>query len=201
MRRRWLVVGAVALPPVVLAGVGLSHPTHLTAESAAWWTTMHLVLLPLFPLLGVVIWVLLRHDRTAVGWGGRVAAVVYAAFYGGLDAVSGIAAGTVVQSGADPKSELVTSLFAAGRPLGIIGAYAFFVAVVLVLASVVRSGTWRGGTRSWVFLVAAGTALVSAYLFTAGHIYWPKGVVAMLGLAASLAVIELLRTSRPSTGR
>jgi len=190
------MVAMVALPPVVLAGVGLSHPALLTAGSAPWWTTMHLVLLPLFPLLGVVVWVLLRHDQTAVGWGGRVAAILYTAFYGGLDAVSGIAAGTVVQSGADPKSELVTSLFAAGRPLGIIGAYAFFVAVILVLAS-----AWRSGTRGWVFYAAAGVALVSAYLFTAGHIYWPKGVVAMLGLAASFATIELLRSARPTPDR
>jgi len=185
------MVAAVALPPMVLAGIGLSHPTLLSAGTAPWWMTMHLVLLPLFPLLGVAIWVLLRHDRTAVGWGGRVAAVVYTAFYGGLDAVSGIAAGTVVRAGADPTSELVTSLFATGRPLGYIGAFAFFVAVVLVLAS-----AWRAGSRGWVFLAAAGVALVSAYLFTAGHIYWPKGVVAMLGLAASFAVIEAIRAER-----
>ena len=190
------MVGAVAVSPLVLAGVGLSHPTLLTTGSAAWWTTMHLVLLPLFPLLGVAVWILLRHDRTAVGWGGRVAAVVYTAFYGGLDAVSGIAAGTVVQTGADPKSELVASLFSAGRPLGQIGAYAFFVAVILVLAS-----AWRSGSRGWLFYAAAGVALVSAYLFTAGHIYWPKGVVAMLGLAAAFAVIEFVRRERPAPGR
>ena len=190
------MVGAVAVSPLVLAGVGLSHPTLLTTGSAAWWTTMHLVLLPLFPLLGVAVWILLRHDRTAVGWGGRVAAVVYTAFYGGLDAVSGIAAGTVVQTGADPKSELVASLFSAGRPLGQIGAYAFFVAVILVLAS-----AWRSGSRGWLFYAAAGVALVSAYLFTAGHIYWPKGVVAMLGLAVSLAAIEFLSSGRPARAR
>jgi hypothetical protein len=152
---------------------------------------MHLVLLPLFPLLAVVVWVLLRHDRTAVGWGGRVAAIIYATFYGGLDAVSGIAAGTVVQAGADTKSELVTSLFAAGRPLGLIGAFAFFAAVVLVLAS-----AWRSGSRGWLFYVAAAVALVSAYLFTTSHIYWPKGVIAMAGLAASLAIVEALRSAK-----
>lgn len=154
---------------------------------------MHLVLLPLFPLLGVSVWVMLRHDRTAVGWGGRVAAVVYAVFYGGLDAVSGIAAGTVVQAGADTQSQLVTSLFAAGRPLGLIGAYVFFAAVVLVLASARRQGS-----RGWLFFGAAVVALVSAYLFTIGHIYWPKGVIAMAGLAASLAVVEALRPAKPA---
>ena len=185
------MVAAVAAAPLVLAGIGLSHPRSLTPDSAPWWTTMHLVLLPLFPLLGVAIWVLLRHDKTAVGWGGRVAAITYAAFYGGLDAVSGIAAGTVVQAGADPKSELVTSLFAAGRPLGMIGAYALFVAVVLVLAS-----AWRSGVRGWLFFAAAGLALLSVYLFTVGHVYWPRGVVAMLGLAAAFAVLELLRREK-----
>ena len=190
------MVAAVALPPMVLAGIGLSHPTLLSAGTAPWWMTMHLVLLPIFPLLGVAVWILLRHDRTAVGWGGRVAAVVYTAFYGGLDAVSGIAAGTVVRAGADPKSELVTSLFAAGRPLGYIGSFALFVAAILVLAS-----AWRAGSRGWMFLAAAGVALVSAYLFTVGHIYWPRGVAAMLGLAVSLAIVEWLRPERAEPDR
>ena len=191
MRRRWLMVGAVAVPPVVLAAIGLTHPTLLTAESAPWWTTMHLVLLPLFPLLAVVVWVLLRDDKTAVGWGGRVAAATYVIFYTALDAISGIAAGTVTQAGADTKSELVTSLFAAGRPLGYIGSLAFFVAVILVFAS-----AWRGGTRGWVFLAAGAVSLVSAYLFASSHIYFAKGVLAMLGLAASFAVVEALRPGR-----
>jgi hypothetical protein len=196
MRRRWLMVGAVALPALILAGIGLSHPSRLTADTAPWWATMHLVLIPLFPLLGVAIWIMLRHDRTAVGWGGRVAAIIYTAFYGGLDTVSGLAAGTVVRSGSDPASDAVTSIFAAGRPLGIIGAYAFFVAVILVLAS-----AWRSGSRGWLFYVAAGVALVSAYLFTVGHIYWPKGVVAMLGFALSFAVVEIVRQRRQAASR
>jgi hypothetical protein len=191
MRRRWLMVAAVALPPMVLAAVGLSHPARLTLDSAPWWATMHIVLVPLFPLLGVAVWVLLRHDSTVVGWGGRVAAIAYTAFYGGLDAVSGIATGTVVASGSDPGSQAVADLFAAGRPLGTIGAYAFFVAVILVLAS-----AWRGGSRGWVFTAAAVLALLSAYLFTVGHIYWPKGVAAMLGLAVSFAAIEWVNARR-----
>ena len=193
MRRQWLVIAAVALPPVVLGGIGVSHPTLLTAQSAPWWTTMHLVLLPIFPLLAVAVWVLLRHDRTAVGWGGRVAALIFVPFYTALDAISGIAAGTVTQAGADTKSELVTSLFAAGRPLGYIGSYAFFVAVILVLAS-----AWRGGSRGWLFFVAAGVALLSAHLFTTSHIYFPKGVIAMLGFATSFATLEAIRRSRPA---
>lgn len=191
MSRRWLGSAAVAVPGLALAGIGLTHPALLTAESAPWWTTMHLVLLPLFPLLGVAIWFLLRHDRTAVGWGGRVAAIVYVVFYGALDAVSGIAAGTVTQAGADTKSELVTGLFAAGRPLGLIGGYVFFVAVILALAS-----AWRRGARGWFFSATSVVLLLAGYLFTTSHIYWPKGVVAMLGFAAGFAVLEWISAGR-----
>lgn len=188
MKKQWGAIAAVAVGPVALAAVGLTHPARLTAESAPWWTTMHVILVPIFPLLAVAVWVLLRNDRTAVGWGGRIAAVIYAAFYGGLDAVSGIATGTVTQAGADTSSEFVRDLFAAGRPLGLIGGYAFFVAVILVLASL-----WLRGTRGWLFYAAAVVALVSAYLFTTSHIYWPKGVATMLGFAISLTALELIR--------
>jgi hypothetical protein len=191
MRKPWLPIVAVVLPPLALAALGLSHPSVLTAESAAWWTTLHLILLPLFPALGVCIWVLLREDKTAVGWGGRVAAVVYVAFYGGLDCISGIAAGTVVQAGADPASDEVHALFAAGRPLALIGAYAFFVAVILVLGS-----AWRRGTRGVAFAVLAVVLLASAYLFTTSHIYWPKGVATMIGFALGLGGVELLNRRR-----
>lgn len=196
MRRRWVAVAAVAVPGIALAGVGFSHPTLLTPGSAYWWATMHIVLLPLFPLLAVAVWLLLRDDRTAVGWGGRVAALLFVPFYTALDAISGIAAGTAVKAGADPTAEVVASLFAAGRPLGYVGSYAFFVAVILVLAS-----AWRSGSRGWLFFVAGAVALVSAYLFTTSHIYFPKGVLAMLGFAVSFAALEAIRMRRPAPGR
>jgi hypothetical protein len=196
MRRQWLVVAAVGVPPLVLAGLGLVHPPLLTVETAAWFTALHYLLMPLFALLGVVVWVLLRNDRSAVGWAGRVAAVAYVVFYTGLDSVSGIGAGTAVLAGADPKSEVVVSMFEAGRPLGVAGAYALFVAIILVLAS-----QWRAGQRGWLFYGVSVVALVSGYLFTSGHIYWPKGVVAMLGLALSLSVVAALAELRARRAR
>lgn len=191
MRTTWLPIAAVALPPLVLAGFGLSHPSVLTAESAGWWMTLHVILLPIFPLLGVAIWVLLRADKTGLGWGGRIAAVVYVVFYGGLDCISGIAAGAVVASGVEPDSDAIRALFAAGRPLAIVGAYAFFVAVILVLGS-----AWRGGTRGVAFVVLAILLLASSYLFTTSHIYWPKGVATMLGFAIGFGGVELLNRRR-----
>lgn len=186
MTKRWIAIAAVTMPGLVLAGFGLTHPTQLTDESAEWWTTLHIVLVPLFPLLGVAVWVLLRRDHTAIGWAGRVAAIIYAVFYGALDAISGIAAGTVTHAGGATHG--VNELFGTGGTFGRIGALAFVVAVVCVLGS-----SWRSGLRAIPFWLAAAVALGSAGVFTLRHIYAPLGVAAMLGLALSFAAIELLQ--------
>ena len=190
MTRRWLAIAAVTVPGLVLAGVGLTHPPRLTTDTAQWWTTMHVVLVPLFPLLAVAVWVLLRHDQSPLGWAGRIAAVVYAVFYGTLDAVSGIAAGTVMLATGGLGDEVV-ALFGTGGGFGRIGALAFFAAVICVLGS-----TWRAGARSPVFWAAAAVLMASGFLFTLRHIYAPWGVVAMLGLAVGFATIEIVRGRR-----
>lgn len=188
MTSRQAPIFVVVAPPLVLAGVGLTHPALLTADSAQWWTTMHLALLVLFPLIGVAIWVLLRSDKTWLGWAGRVVAAAFAILYDGLDAVAGVATGTIVLAGADPKSELVASLFAASRPLGWAGLIALAIATVVVLVSAYRAG------NSVALLICAAVALgAGLYLFAAGHIYWPRGVLAMVGLAIGLSVVELSR--------
>ena len=184
--KRWLLLAAVALPPLVLSAIGLSHPKLLTVESAGWWTTMHVILVPLFPLLAVAIWILLRADRSALGWGGRVAALAYVAFYGALDAISGIAAGTVVLD--TGSTDDTGSLFAIGHRLGVIGGYAFLVALILVLGS-----AWRAGSRGVPFYVAAVVLLVSGYLFLSSHIYWPKGGLTMIGFAVGFFLLEFTR--------
>ena len=64
-RMGWAAVAAVTAPPLVLAGLGLTHPDDLTGVSAGWWTSLHIILVPLFPLLGVSHWILL-HGRPGV---------------------------------------------------------------------------------------------------------------------------------------
>ena len=185
--KRWLPLTAVTLPPLLLSAIGLSHPKLLTVESAGWWTTMHVILVPLFPLLAIAIWILLRTDRTALGWGGRIAALAYVAFYGALDAISGIAAGTLVLD--TGSTDDTGALFAIGHRLGIIGGYAFLVALILALGS-----AWRAGSRGMLFSLAAVVVLVSGYLFLSSHIYWPKGGLTMIGLAIGFFLIEFTRT-------
>lgn len=180
-------IAAVTLPGLILAGIGLSHPVALNADTASWWATMHMILVPVFPLLALAIWVLLRRDPSPLGWAGRITAVVYIAFYGTLDAVSGISAGTVVVATGE-VDDSVLALFDVGRVFGRIGALAFFVAVVAVLGS-----SWRAGVRGPLFWIAGVVLLGSSYFFTTSHIYAPLGVAAMLGFAAGFATIEVLR--------
>lgn len=89
---RWAQVLVTAGPAVGLAGLGLTHPQELTATSASWWTTLHVVLLPTFPLLAVSLWLLLRRVPGPVAWVARIATYGYATFYNVTDVVVGIAA-------------------------------------------------------------------------------------------------------------
>jgi hypothetical protein len=78
------------------------------------------VLIPIFPLLAVAYWLLLRGRTGVLAWIGRVAAVCYIGFYGALDALAGIGTGTVMlrsgAHGADERPE-IGWLFDAGNTM------------------------------------------------------------------------------------
>src|SRR5262245_21241559 len=141
LRSRWLDALLVALPGLVLAGFGVVHPGGLNVATAHWWATLHIILLPAFALLAAAQWHLLAPAPPLVRWTGRLAAFSFAAFYTGLDAVAGIAAGTVldVEHGRPPA---VGRLFVVGDMLGDIGAWSFLVASVLIVAGMVPRTGW-----------------------------------------------------------
>jgi hypothetical protein len=101
------------------------------------WSGLHILLLPVFPLLTVgllvPLWGRPRRDlagaATVVAW---VGCFVFAAYYTGLDAVAGIAAGTAADHGA---TGAVHPLFATGDALGYAGAYALAVAALATCAA------------------------------------------------------------------
>lgn len=181
---------ALVIPaPLALAAAGLVHPHLLTAATADRWATLHIVLLPVFPLLAVgfvvPLWGRPRRDAagvaTVVVW---VCAFVYAAFYTGLDTVAGVAAGTVAGNAGDGADvgPSVQALFDTGDALGYVGAYAFCAAALAAsVALFVRYGV-RTVPGSLVLLVAS-------YSFVDSHIFWPRGVFTMLAFAAGFALI------------
>lgn len=174
----------VALPGLVLAGFGLTHPLFLTPETAPAWWQLHVPLIPLFPLLAVVLWVLLRGERGVLAWGARIAAYGYATFYTGLDVLAGIGAGLVTDvQGGGPA---VPALFTLGDQLGAIGVWCFLVGSALTGVVLIR----RDGVRAvpgTVVPVAAG------YPFLLFHIFSPNGVLAQLGIAVGAALLAAAR--------
>jgi hypothetical protein len=186
-RSRWQQAFLLALPGLVLAGFGASHPAPLDAASAQWWTTLHILLLPAFPLLAAAQWFLLAPAPPAVRWTGRIAAFGFATFYSGLDAVAGIAAGTVVHAQND-VTPVTGAVFAVGDTLGYVGAGCFLAANVLITAGIAMHAG-RRTVPGAVLLLAASISFIDS------HIFWPRGVFTMVAVAAGM---YLLRVVSPS---
>lgn len=177
----WPVLG-IALPPLLMALLGLMHPADLTASNAHHWTTLHLLLIPLFPLIGVNVWWLLSGVQTPLAYAARLGAFVYGVYYPAVDLLAGIGTGRLLSLGLDRHDQAVTTLFRQGNALGDIGNVGLLLACVLLLISL-----WPLAGRT--LLPGAVCLLVGAWLFTQHHIYRPWGVVAMLLLAVGFAAL------------
>jgi hypothetical protein len=194
LRTRWLRALLIAAPALVLAGFGVVHPAPLDAANAHWWATLHVLLLPVFPLLAAAQWFLLSPAHPVIRWAGRLAAFGFAVFYGGLDAVAGIGAGTVTaaQNGVTPVTGAV---FAIGDTLGYIGAGCFLAANIAVTAGIAPHARWRAIPGA-VLLLAASVSFVDS------HIFWPRGVFTMIAVAVGmfLLAVESDADPRPAPG-
>lgn len=169
----------LAFPGLALAGLGFSHPDRLDAHSAEWWTTLHLILIALFPLLGVALWAVVRGIEGWAAWAARIAAFGYMVLYGALDVLAGVATGTLVKDGTSPGAPEVASLFAIGNDLADAGTWLFLVACAICTYLTYQRGG-RAALPGGVILVAA------AVFFMDSHIYWPTGVLSCVGLAVGL---------------
>ncbi|KUL28834.1 hypothetical protein [Actinoplanes awajinensis] len=182
----WTLV-LVLLGPLLLALAGLVHPGGLSAATAHRWVWLHIALLPVFPLLGLGFLVLLREQPRAglprvtrvLAW---IGVAVYAVGYTGLDAVAGIAAGTVAGQDGDPAElrRLVLALYRTANGLGTVGVSAFLVAT-LAAAITLSSGYGLRVLPGTLVLLAAG------WSFLDSHIFSPRGVLTMLAMAAGFA--------------
>jgi hypothetical protein len=185
-------IAIVVAAPLALAVAGLFHPDLLTAATADRWATLHIVLLPVFPVLalGLVVPLWGRPGRDAAGIAAVTAwvlAFVYATFYTGLDTVAGVAAGTVARNATDQSTvgASVQALFDTGDRLGYVGAYAFGAATLAAAVALFL----RHGPRT---LPGSVVLLAASYSFLDSHIFWPRGVLTMLAFAAGFTLIVFL---------
>lgn len=172
----------VALPGLILAGIGLTHPHHLDASTAQWWRDIHIILALIFPLLGAAQWVLLEDAPKFVRWLGRLVAFGYVVFYGALDALAGIGGGAMTMA-TNGRTDASLPVFRIGNQLGHIGAWCFFAASVVIAVCALLKGRLKA-------IPGAVLLGVGSFLFLSSHIYWPKGVIACLCIAAGMAAIS-----------
>jgi hypothetical protein len=166
----------------VLAIVGLTHPIHLTADTAGYWRDLHIGILVVFPLLGFAPWLVVRGHSLVLSIAAGVLGFLYAAFYSALDILAGIGAGGLEHAG---MHEATPVAFRLGDALGLVGSIAFVAACLVAGACAIRLRGARGVPGA--LLVAVGSGL-----FLVEHIFVPFGVLGQLMLAAGFALLVLV---------
>lgn len=171
---------AAVLPPIVIGVAGLTHPDRLTLESSDFWRDLHIVFLPLLPLLALGPWIVAAAVDRRLGHLAAALGYVYACFYTALDLLAGVGAGALKSDGADG----VRVLFGLAADLGQIGSLAFIVATSVAAGCALAVARVRAAPGC--LLVLAG-----AYGYMEEHVYWPGGVLSMLALAVGWGLLVL----------
>ncbi len=182
--RRAALVAAVAVPLLLALTIGLTHPVSLTASTAIWWRNLHIILLPVFPLIGAGPWIASRRSAQPWRWIAGVGGFLFAVYYTGLDALAGIAAGSVQLAG---HPEAKSSLYAIAGVFGPIGAIGLAVAWAAATIGVMRSY----GVRA----VPGALAVVGALLVWKSHVYFPVGTLGLALLLAGGIVLAVLSSA------
>lgn len=189
----------LAAPGVLLGLTGATHPNRLSPETADHWFWMHIAGVLVFPLVGVALAWLVRGRRDLMAIGIVVAAYVYATFYTALDVISGIGNGYVTAELGDdavPRPRAISLAFRIGTQLGDIGAWALFVAAVLITVDVVR----RYGATPHT-LGPCALLLIGSYILRPEHIFWPWGSLSCIAIGGATGWLGLLRLPEHETSR
>lgn len=181
------------LPAVVAALLGLAHPVLLTVETAERWSLAHLLLLPVFPLVGLALVWLLRGDRSPLAWTARVLAYGWAVLYGALDAIAGLGAPNQVTRTAERGEPFppIGDLYEVGDRLGALGARGLLLAGALTAIALAR----RHGLLA---LLGGALVVVGAEVVRLHHVFPGRGVAGMLAVAAGTVVLAAVRERRPA---
>lgn len=182
------LVLAVVVPALLTLIVGLTHPVDLNASTAVWWRELHIVLLPVFPLIGAAPWFVARRTARPWRWIAGLGGFLFAVFYTSLDVLAGIAAATVQLVG---HPEAKASLYAIAHLLGPIGGIGLAVGWVAATIGVMRIT----GVRAFSGLLA----VVGALLVLKSHVYFPVGTFGLALLAVGGAALALLPRTRTAS--
>jgi hypothetical protein len=101
MLRRIILLGTPLLLGILELGHPLldrTNPIKMLAPISTWWIVLHLLLIPLFALMGYAIFILIRDINSPAATLCRYATVIYISFAIGYDTLVGLASGVLVSN-------------------------------------------------------------------------------------------------------
>jgi hypothetical protein len=193
---RWLVLlGA----PTTLGLLEIWHPAHvlfdeMLSHHGDWWLSLHVLQMPLFPLVATSIWLLLQNTDNLFASMSRIALWIFAISYAAFDTIAGIATGILFkyvrsasiaegEAAYDQMFELFLALFNLDMPGGTIimnlAVWSWVAAALLAAVALYVKGVNRIG----VLLIG-----ISALTFQS-HVH-PYGPLTMALVLAGIICIE-----------
>jgi len=203
--RRWaaivLVVGAPAL--LAILEVFHPHPGDLLKLDLSTWLAVHYLQIPLFPLVGLAVVVLLRGRTDIAATISRVAMFVFAVSYIAFDTAAGVVTGVLVEAArasGNPEAwrpaidAVWTHPIVGGSPLKAAPFLAALGGVALSLGAVTAAISLKRAGSSW-----APVALLALSSFGLGIFKthaWPGGPLTFAGIAVAGAWLEWERSRK-----
>lgn len=167
--RRIVLFGTPAVLIVLELGHPLldhTNPIKMLAPIAMWWIILHVLLIPLFALMGYSLFLLLQGMRSTAATISRIATVIFVAFEVGYDTAVGLNSGIFVYNAAalpaaqqSVVQQALQQLY--GDPAIVISYYIFFLAGIVAICSAVWA-LYRVGVPRLPLIVLLGT-LLSTY--------------------------------------
>ena len=168
LRRLVLFGTPIVLIPLELGHPLLDHanPIGMLAPIATWWIVLHILLVPLFALMGYSLFLLLQGVHSTAATISRCATVIFVAFEVGYDTAVGLNSGILVynatalpvaQQGVVQKA--LQELY--GNPAIVISYYVFFLAGVVAICSAAWA-LYHMGVPRLPIIILLGT-LISTY--------------------------------------
>jgi len=169
--------------PLVLGLLELGHPAFMpnddifaiVAPIAVWWTALHVAQIPLFALLGLAVFLLVRGLEGRAAHLSRAAIAVFVVVYPAFDAAVGVSSGVLLQNlstlGAEQRAVLQPAL------------HALFWGPITGLLAIVGSASWL------VALLAAAWAWREADA--------PRMAIALLAVSGLLLAVSHIRPFGP----
>jgi hypothetical protein len=182
---RVVILGA----PLTLGLLEVWHPALLPGENiaqtlmpiATWWTTLHVLQIPLFALLGVALFLILRDLQGRAVRIGRAAIAVFVVIYPAFDAAVGVGSGVMVYTLASARGS------ASDIEQGL---QALFWGPVTGTLALIGSACWlfANATAAWAWR-RAGAPLYVTIAFGLSGIFLAIAHVRPLGPLACLSLL------------